>query len=144
MKTINNYKIADERIILLEKEDLKEYPYILIFDKTNIEYIICKYETQEKGNFLLIDIESDYNYLTDGIMKFDIEIIGFFECIPYNGEYLESEMYRLEHEKEKYRLEYERMKLKFEIKSNKENLKLLKKNKKLINKIIKNLKPYAS
>lgn len=106
MKTIKNYKIEDERIILPEKENLKEYPYILIFDKTYTEYIMCKYEIQEKGNFLLIDIEDDYQYLTDGIMGHDIEIIGFLESIPYNHENEENIIYRYEAEKEIIKKEY--------------------------------------
>jgi hypothetical protein len=99
MKILKNYKIIDESICLYEKENLESYPYLLIFDISNIEYIICKYEIIEKENFLIIDIERDYDYLTDEILGHDIEIIGFLESVPYNYEHEESIIQKYEAEK---------------------------------------------
>lgn len=105
MKTIK-YEIKNERISVQEEidlEDMKEYTYILIFDKTNKEYIVCRYNLYYEENLELIwfiDLESDYNYLVDKFLGYDIEIIGFLESFPYNYEQEETIMFRKEAEKE--------------------------------------------
>jgi len=105
MKTIK-YEIKHERILVkskIKENDFLEYPYILIYDKTHREYIICNYTLYYEENLEIIwfiDIQDDYNYLTDSIMGIEIEIIGFLETIPYNYEYEENVMYKREYEKE--------------------------------------------
>lgn len=98
MKTIK-YEIKNERISVqskIDEKEMKQYPFILIYDKTNKEYIICSYNLYYEENLEIIwfiDLEEDYNYLTDKFLGYDIEIIGFLESIPYNYEYEENIMY---------------------------------------------------
>ena len=103
MKTIK-YEIKNERISVqsdIDEKELLEYPYILIYDKTHREYIACNYNLYHEGNLEIIwfiDIQDDYNYLTDEILGIEIEIIGFLETIPYNYEHEENVMYKREYE----------------------------------------------
>lgn len=105
MKTIN-YEIKNERISVqsdINEKELLEYPFILIYDKTHREYIVCNYNLYYEENLEIIwfiDIQDDYNYLTDEILGIEIEIIGFLETIPYNYEHEEEIMYKREYEKE--------------------------------------------
>ena len=105
MKTLK-YEIKNERISVQEEvniEEMKEYPFMLIYDKTHREYTICRYNLYYEENLEIIwfiDIEDDYNFCTDEILGFDIEIIGFLETIPYNYEHDEEIMYKREYEKE--------------------------------------------
>lgn len=105
MKTLK-YEIKNERISVQEEvniEEMKKYPFMLIYDKTHREYTICRYNLYYEENLEIIwfiDIEDDYNFYTDEILGFDIEIIGFLETIPYNYEHDEEIMYKREYEKE--------------------------------------------
>jgi len=100
------YTIKNERISIqsdIDAKEMREYPYILIYDKTNREYVICSYTLYYEENLEVIwfiDIERDYDYLTDSILGHDIEIIGFLETIPYNYENEENNMYKREYEKD--------------------------------------------
>jgi hypothetical protein len=77
MKTIK-YEIKHERILVqsdIDENDFLEYPYILIYDKTHREYIICNYTLYFEENLEIIwfiDIEKDYDYLTDSILGIEI------------------------------------------------------------------------
>jgi hypothetical protein len=101
-----NYEIKHERILVqsdIDENEMREYPYILIYDKSHREYIICNYTLYYEENLEIIwfiDIQDDYNYLTDSILGIEIEIIGFLETIPYNYEHEENIMYKREYEKE--------------------------------------------
>ncbi len=105
MKMLKNYTLKNERISIPSEEivSLENYPYILIYEKVNKEYTLCRYNLYYEENLEIIwfiDLEDDYNWLTDEIMGLEIEIIGFLESIPYNYENLENHMYRMEYEKD--------------------------------------------
>lgn len=105
MKILKNYTLKNEKISIPSEEiiNLENYPYILIYENVNKEYTLCRYNLYYEENLEVIwfiDLEDDYNWLTDEIMGLEIEIIGFLESIPYNYESLENHMYRMEYEKD--------------------------------------------
>jgi hypothetical protein len=101
MKILKNYTLKDEIISIPFEEtiNLEKYPFILIYEKVNKEYTLCRYNLFYEENWF-IDLEDDYNWLTDEILGLEIEIIGFLESIPYNYESLENHMYKIEYEKD--------------------------------------------
>ncbi len=98
-----SYKIGWDRIFINKKSipDSK-YRYVLIKDMNTSEYYISKFTIEVDENLedlFIIRIETDYNFLTDQFMRFDIKIIGFLEKLPYSIEYEQDVINRYESER---------------------------------------------
>lgn len=98
-----SYKIGWDRIFINKKSipDSK-YKFILIMDMNTSEYYLSKFTIKVDENLedlFIINIEDDYNFLTDQFMRFDIKIIGFLERLPYSIEYEQDVINRYESER---------------------------------------------